>query len=66
VLAYLADTSMFAISFLQPAMCLRRYVQFYTQHEFSLRDPLFVRPVPARASPMLEFVFGDHVRILRA
>lgn len=56
---------MFAISVQLPAACLRRYVQFYTQHEFNLRDPLFVRPVPARASPMLEFMFGDRIKILR-
>lgn len=56
---------MFSISFQLPAACLRRYVQFYTQHEFSLRDPLFVRPVPARATPMLEFVFGDRIKVLR-
>lgn len=56
---------MFATKFQLPATCLRPYVQFYIQHEFSLRDPLFVRPVPARASPMLDFVFGDRISILR-
>jgi AraC-like DNA-binding protein len=57
---------MFAIKFQPPATRLQHYVQFYAQHEFSLRDPLFVRPVPARASPMLEFMFGDRIGVLRS
>lgn len=64
--ATLRKQQMFATKFHLPATPLRPYVQFYVQHEFNLRDPLFVRPVPARASPMLEFVFGDRIRILRS
>lgn len=54
---------MFPVYFQRPAPILQRYVQFYTQRELRLRDPLFVQSVPARAAPMVEFVFGDPVRI---
>ncbi|HWG21301.1 MAG TPA: helix-turn-helix domain-containing protein [Terracidiphilus sp.] len=57
---------MFPVSFQKPAQCLQRYVQFYTQRELSVRDPLFVHPVPARAAPMLEFIFGDRFKVLYA
>jgi AraC-like DNA-binding protein len=55
---------MFSIDFHKPAQCLQRYVQFYTQRELQLRDPLFVHPVPARAAAMLEFIFGDRFKVL--
>jgi AraC-like DNA-binding protein len=54
---------MFPVRFQKPAPALRPYVQFYTQREVSLRDPLVVHPVPARAAPMFEFVFGDRFKI---
>lgn len=54
---------MFPVYLQRPAPILRRYVQFYTQRELRLRDPLFVQSVPARAAPMLEFVFGDPLHI---
>jgi AraC-like DNA-binding protein len=54
---------MFPVHFQRPAPILERYVQFYTQRELRLRDPLVVQSVPARAAPMLEFVFGDPIRI---
>ena len=57
---------MFRISFYKPAPGLQRYVQFYTQREVSLRDPLFVHPVPARAAPMIEFIFGERFKVLYA
>jgi hypothetical protein len=50
---------MFPVHLQRPAQNLERYVQFYTQRELRLLDPLFVQSVPARAAPMLEFVFGD-------
>jgi AraC-like DNA-binding protein len=54
---------MFPVYFQKPAPILQRYVQFYTQRELHLRDPLVVQSVPARAAPMVEFVFGDPLRI---
>ncbi|WP_109489482.1 AraC family transcriptional regulator [Occallatibacter savannae] len=54
---------MFPIRFHMPAASVRPFVQFYAQREVSSRDPLFVHPVPARSSPMLEFVFGDPIRV---
>jgi AraC-like DNA-binding protein len=46
-----------------PSLALRPFVQFYAQAEVSLRDPLVIRPIPARASPMIEFVFGDRFKV---
>src|SRR4029077_7810736 len=37
-------------------------IQFYIQVERSRRDPLVILPIPARASPMIEFVFGDRFK----
>jgi AraC-like DNA-binding protein len=54
---------MFPVYLQSPTPILRRYLQFYTQRELRLRDPLVVQSVPARASPMLEFVFGDPVKV---
>jgi AraC-like DNA-binding protein len=54
---------MFPIHLRRPAPILGRYVQFYTQRELRLRDPLFVQSVPARAAPMLEFIFGDLIKV---
>jgi AraC-like DNA-binding protein len=54
---------MFPIHFQIPAIALRPLIQFYTQVEVSLRDPLVIRPIPARASPMIEFVFGDRFKV---
>jgi AraC-like DNA-binding protein len=54
---------MFPVHLQRPAPILERYVQFYTQRELRLRDPLFVQSVPARAAPMLEFVFDDPLYI---
>lgn len=55
---------MFPVHYHKPARSLRPYVQFYTQHRLTLRDPLFVHPVPARAAPLLEFIFGDRFQVL--
>jgi AraC-like DNA-binding protein len=60
---YILRTAMFPIHFQIPAIALGPFIQFYTQVEVSLRDPLVIRPIPARASPMMEFVFGDRFKI---
>jgi len=54
---------MFPIRFQIPSIALRPFIQFYVQAEVSLRDPLVIRPIPARASPMIEFVFGDRFKV---
>jgi AraC-like DNA-binding protein len=46
-----------------PTIALRPFIQFYAQAEVGLQDPLVVRPIPARASPMIEFVFGDRFKV---
>ncbi len=38
-------------------------IQFYTQVEVSLRDPMIIWPIPARAASMIEFVFGDRFKV---
>ena len=45
-----------------PTTALRPFIQFYIQVERSRRDPLVILPIPARASPMIEFVFGDRFK----
>ena len=45
-----------------PTIALRPFIQFYIQVERSRRDPLLTLPIPARASPMIEFVFGDRFK----
>ena len=54
---------MFPVHFQIPAVPLRPFIQFYAQAEVSLRDPLVIHPIPARASPMIEFVFGDRFKV---
>ena len=60
---YISRTAMFPVHFHIPTLALRPFIQFYTQVEVSLRDPLVIRPIPARASPMIEFVFGDRFKV---
>jgi AraC-like DNA-binding protein len=45
-----------------PTLALRPFIQFYIQVKRSRRDPLVTLPIPARASPMIEFVFGDRFK----
>jgi AraC-like DNA-binding protein len=45
-----------------PTIALRPFSQFYIQLERSRRDALVTLPIPARASPMIEFVFGDRFK----
>lgn len=54
---------MFSVRHQTPSPRLRPFVQFYVQRELTLRDPLFVQAVPARAAPMLEFIFGDRFTV---
>jgi AraC-like DNA-binding protein len=54
---------MFPIHLQMPTIELRPFLQFYAQAEVSLRDPLVIRPIPARASPCIEFVFGDRFKV---
>lgn len=59
---YISRTAMLPI-FQLPIMALRPFIQFYIQVERSRRDPLITLPIPARASPMIEFVFGDRFKV---
>jgi len=54
---------MFPIHLQIPSIALRPFIQAYVQMEVSLRDPLVIRPIPARASPCIEFVFGDRFKV---
>jgi AraC-like DNA-binding protein len=54
---------MFPIHFQIPSIVLRHLIQFYVQMEVNLRDPIVIRPIPARASPCIEFVFGDRFKV---
>jgi AraC-like DNA-binding protein len=58
---YISRTVMFPI-FQIPTIALRPFIQFYIQVERNRRDPLLTLPIPARASPMIEFVFGDRFK----
>jgi hypothetical protein len=54
---------MLPIYFQIPGTALRPLIQFYMQAQVRLRDPLVIHPIPARASPMIEFVFGDRFKV---
>jgi AraC-like DNA-binding protein len=49
--------------FLSPGPGLEQYVRFYSQRKASLSGTTVVHSVPARASPMLEFIFGDRYEV---
>ncbi|MGB6194132.1 MAG: helix-turn-helix domain-containing protein [Terracidiphilus sp.] len=51
------------IRYRRPSPLLRPFVQFFTQREMKLNDPVFIHPVPARAAPMLEFIYGDRFQV---
>jgi AraC-like DNA-binding protein len=59
---YISGRAMFPI-FQIPTLVLGPYIQFYMQVERSCRDPLMILPIPARTSPMIEFVFGDRFKV---
>ena len=58
---YISGAAMFP-HFQIPNIALRPFIQFYIQVQRSRRDPLLTLPIPARASPMIEFVFGDRFK----
>ena len=49
--------------FLKPDDGLREVVRFYVQREAPRQGADLVHPVPARAAPMLEFIFSDPFEI---
>jgi hypothetical protein len=49
-----------------PAWPLREYVRLYAHREVRVGGTAVVHPVPARAFPILEFVFRDRIRVLSA
>jgi AraC-like DNA-binding protein len=49
-----------------PAWPLRGYVRLYAHREVRVGGTAAVHPVPARAFPILEFVFRDRFRVLSA
>jgi AraC-like DNA-binding protein len=53
-----------AIHFLEPSAGLQQRVRFYCQREVRLDSTAaIVHPVPARAAPMIEFIFGDRFKV---
>jgi AraC-like DNA-binding protein len=50
--------------FFRPAPGLERIVRFYVQREARIRGTAVVHPVPARAAPLIEFNFGDPIKVL--
>jgi AraC-like DNA-binding protein len=52
------ETAMHRIRFFKPAAGLEEVVRFYAQREARVCGADLVHPVPARAAPMLEFVFS--------
>jgi len=48
-------------SFCGPTPGLRPLVRFYTEREGRIGTPALVHPVTARATPMIEFIFGDPI-----
>jgi len=54
---------MHGIRLIRPAPQLRGCVRFYAQREVQIPGAAVVFPVPARAAPLLEFVFGDRMDV---
>jgi AraC-like DNA-binding protein len=57
---------MHVIRLASPALPLREYVRFYAHREVRIGGGTVVHPVPARAFPILEFIFGDRIQVLYA
>jgi AraC-like DNA-binding protein len=57
---------MHRIRFMRPAPGLEQFVRFYSQRDARIRDDVVVHPVHARAAPLLEFVFGDRLKVFAA
>jgi hypothetical protein len=47
-----------------PAPRLREYVRFYAHREVRIGGTTVVHPVPARACPLVELVFGEPFQVL--
>jgi AraC-like DNA-binding protein len=56
--------AMHVIRYVQPSLPVREYVRYYAHREVRLYHDVVVHPVPARAVPILEFDFGDPIRVL--
>ncbi len=54
---------MHGIRLIRPTPQLRGCVRFYAQREVQIQGEAVVFPVPARAAPLLEFVFGDRIEV---
>ena len=55
---------MLEIRFCPPAPRLKQFIRFYVQRQVKITGPVVLHPVPARASPMIEFEFGDPVCVV--
>ena len=54
---------MHVIRLVGAALGLAQFVRFYAHQEASLGDTSLVQPIPARATPVVEFQFGDPCQI---
>jgi AraC-like DNA-binding protein len=52
-------SAMHLIRLARPAPGLAHYVRFYACQEARLQDASLIQPIPARATPVIEFQFGD-------
>lgn len=50
---------MYAVRLCKPAPALTPFVEFYVGRSIRSADAGIVHPVPARAVPVIEFLFGD-------
>src|SRR5581483_12387377 len=48
----------------RPVAPLREFVRFYAHREVRTGEIPVIHPVPARAFPILEFVFGDRLHVM--
>ncbi len=54
---------MLQVRFCAPSPNLSKLVRFYVQRKVQIGDRVVVHPVPARATPMIEFDLGDPVDV---
>jgi hypothetical protein len=62
----LLRSAMDAIRLGSPAPPLQEYVRFYAHREVRVGAATVTHPVPARAFPLVEFVFGEPFQVLRS
>jgi AraC-like DNA-binding protein len=55
---------MFRSRFSKPTPGLSQFIRFYVQREVRNRGAFVAHPVPARATPMIVFEFGDPIEVL--